>query len=89
MRIVAAPGVRGERMKLVCAVFDAEGKPVADALIETWQANADGKYNHPAEIGRCPPASADPDKSLTGKSATARVLLKCLVPSWWHSGRRW
>jgi protocatechuate 3,4-dioxygenase, alpha subunit len=49
VRIVAAPGVRGERMKLVCAVFDAEGKPVADALIETWQANADGKYNHPAD----------------------------------------
>lgn len=49
VRVIAAPGVQGERVKLSCAVFDREGKPVSDVLIEIWQANADGKYNHPAD----------------------------------------
>jgi protocatechuate 3,4-dioxygenase, alpha subunit len=49
VRAIAAPGAKGERMKLQCAVFDRDGKPVADTLVEIWQANADGKYNHPAD----------------------------------------
>ena len=43
---IAAPGVPGERVKLVCTVFAGENQPVNDALIEIWQANAEGKYNH-------------------------------------------
>jgi protocatechuate 3,4-dioxygenase alpha subunit len=49
VRAIAAPGATGERMKLLCAVFDRDGKPVPDTLVEIWQANADGKYNHPAD----------------------------------------
>ena len=30
-------------------MFDRDGKCVPDTLIEIWQANADGKYNHPAD----------------------------------------
>ena len=30
-------------------VFDGAGSPVVDALIEIWQANADGHYNHPGD----------------------------------------
>lgn len=44
---IAGPAVKGERVKLICKVLDGEGAPVNDALIEIWQANADGKYNHP------------------------------------------
>jgi protocatechuate 3,4-dioxygenase, alpha subunit len=46
---IAAPGVKGERVKLIFKVFDRAGACVADTLIEIWQANADGKYNHPAD----------------------------------------
>ena len=49
VRAIAAPGAKGERMKLLCAVFDRDGEPVPDTLVEIWQANADGKYNHPAD----------------------------------------
>lgn len=44
---IAAADVKGERVKLVVTVFDLEGRPIHDCLIETWQANGDGKYNHP------------------------------------------
>lgn len=44
---IAGPEVRGERIKLICFVFDGEGQAFSHAMIEIWQANADGKYNHP------------------------------------------
>jgi protocatechuate 3,4-dioxygenase, alpha subunit len=48
-RGIAAPEVKGERVKLICAVFDRDGECVPDTMIEIWQANADGKYDHPAD----------------------------------------
>ena len=30
-------------------VIDGSGHPVRDALLEIWQANADGRYNHPGD----------------------------------------
>jgi protocatechuate 3,4-dioxygenase, alpha subunit len=44
---LAGPGVSGERMTIEGRVMDADGKPVPDALLEFWQANAQGKYAHP------------------------------------------
>ena len=46
-------------------VYDGAGEPVPDALIETWQADADGYFDHPDDphgplrkefrgFGRCP-----------------------------------
>jgi protocatechuate 3,4-dioxygenase, alpha subunit len=37
----------GEKVTIQGRVLDGEGKPVNDALIEIWQANAQGKYAHP------------------------------------------
>ena len=47
---VAPAGVAGERVTLRGRVLDGEGKPVTDALIETWQANSHGKYAHPEDV---------------------------------------
>jgi protocatechuate 3,4-dioxygenase, alpha subunit len=41
---LAGPGARGERISLSIQVLDGEGQPVADSMIELWQADADGKY---------------------------------------------
>ena len=49
IRTMAPADVQGERVKLRCVVFDRAGRPVSDTLIEIWQANAHGKYNHPAD----------------------------------------
>lgn len=46
---VAPPGVTGERFSIRGRVLDGDGKPVDDAVIETWQANAHGKYAHPED----------------------------------------
>lgn len=37
---------RGERVVIEGRVLDGDGAPVPDALIELWQANAEGRYDH-------------------------------------------
>lgn len=47
---VAPPSVSGDRVVIRGRVLDGDGKPVDDAVIETWQANAHGKYAHPEDV---------------------------------------
>jgi protocatechuate 3,4-dioxygenase alpha subunit len=37
-------------------ILDGEGAPVTDALVETWQCDADGRFDSPGfrGLGRCP-----------------------------------
>lgn len=44
---IAKDASKGEKIVISGRVLDGEGQPVPDALIEFWQANADGKYAHP------------------------------------------
>lgn len=39
----------GERITLTGTVFDGDGKPMTDALIEIWQPDANGIFNHPLD----------------------------------------
>ena len=32
-----------------CRVLDGAGAPVSDAMLEIWQADANGRYHHPAD----------------------------------------
>jgi protocatechuate 3,4-dioxygenase alpha subunit len=43
---IAGDGARGERVWLTFRVLDGEGAPVPDAMIELWQADAEGNYKH-------------------------------------------
>jgi protocatechuate 3,4-dioxygenase, alpha subunit len=40
---------RGERITIEGRILDGDGAAVPDAMIEIWQANADGRYNHPED----------------------------------------
>lgn len=41
---IAKPDTKGERIGVRVRVLDGDGEPVPDALIELWQADADGNY---------------------------------------------
>jgi protocatechuate 3,4-dioxygenase alpha subunit len=47
-------GVPGERVTIEGRVLDGDGKPVNDASVEIWQANAHGKYAHPEDRQKKP-----------------------------------
>jgi len=61
---MVAPGTRGARVTIRGRVFDGDGEPLRDAVIETWQADADGVYPSPAD-GR----AADPAFAGWGRAA--------------------
>ncbi len=46
---IAGRGAKGERIHLICRVLDGDGIPIDDAMIEIWQADSAGNYNHPAD----------------------------------------
>lgn len=50
VRCIAGPNVKGERVWITFRVLDGDGVPVNDAMLEIWQANANGKYNHPDDL---------------------------------------
>jgi protocatechuate 3,4-dioxygenase alpha subunit len=39
----------GERITLTGVVYDGDGQPIPDALIEIWQPDAKGIFNHPSD----------------------------------------
>jgi protocatechuate 3,4-dioxygenase, alpha subunit len=44
---LTAYGPAGEKILIEGRVIDGDGAPIPDALLEIWQANAAGKYDHP------------------------------------------
>ena len=59
---IAGPDAKGEHIRIIGTVYDGEGNPVNDAMIEIWQADANGVYNdNPIDVfdtgfrglGRC------------------------------------
>lgn len=65
--VLAEEQTRGERILIEGRVLDGEGKPVLDALVEIWQADAGGIYAHPADPRR---EQADPHFMGFGRSET-------------------
>jgi len=47
VRNIAGQGAKGERVFLTCRVLDGDGIGLPDAMVEIWQADAQGIYNHP------------------------------------------
>jgi protocatechuate 3,4-dioxygenase alpha subunit len=41
--------VAGERIRIEGRVFDGDGNPMPDAMIEIWQADSQGRYAHPRD----------------------------------------
>src|SRR6266566_2672925 len=58
---LAGPDAKGERIQLACRILDRDGKPVTNAMVELWQADGAGKYNHPADT-----QEKAPDPSFRG-----------------------
>jgi len=49
MNVLVTDSTQGQRVRLEGRVLDGDGKPVPDAMVEIWQANAYGRYNHPED----------------------------------------
>jgi protocatechuate 3,4-dioxygenase, alpha subunit len=45
--VLIADSTQGEKIRVEGQVIDGDGQPVPDAMVEIWQANTYGRYNHP------------------------------------------
>jgi protocatechuate 3,4-dioxygenase alpha subunit len=54
---LVTPDASGERIRIEGRVTDGDGAPVPDALLEIWQADAAGRYAHPADKRALPNAA--------------------------------
>jgi protocatechuate 3,4-dioxygenase, alpha subunit len=52
--VVASDAADGKHSVEGGSLRDGAGDPVADAIVEVWQANAAGRYRHPADDQRAP-----------------------------------
>src|SRR5262249_40984556 len=55
---VAAPGCPGQHLRIKGRGLGGEGRPVHDALVEIWQADAYGRYAHPEDTREVPLTTA-------------------------------
>ncbi len=58
---------QGQRIIVAGRVIDEDGRPVAAALVEVWQANAAGRYHHAMDDHRAP---LDPNFTGAGRTVT-------------------
>lgn len=67
MNVLTTDATQGQRIRIEGRVFDGDGKPVPDAMVEIWQANAYGRYHHPEDKQEKP---FDPSFVGWGRSGT-------------------
>jgi len=61
VRSIVGPEAKGEPVVLTCRVLDGDGVGIPDAMVEIWQADAEGIYNHPDD-----PQQKNCDPACTG-----------------------
>jgi len=64
---LAPAGVAGERIELAISLHDADGVVIPDGLLEIWQANSHGRYDHPDDRRNLP---LDPGFEGFGRAST-------------------
>jgi protocatechuate 3,4-dioxygenase alpha subunit len=47
---LTVPGIPGERVEIAGRILDGDGQGVPDAIVEIWQADAQGKYPEPESV---------------------------------------
>ena len=85
-------GAIGERIVVAGKVLDESGKPVPNALIEVWQANAGGRYRHKNDTYLAP---LDPNFGGCGRCLTdqeGNYVFRTIKPGaypWPNGGNDW
>ncbi len=67
--VLAGPDTPGQPIVVTGRITDGNGDHIEDALLEVWQADADGRYRHPFDDDR--PVAADPGFTGFGRVKSA------------------
>ena len=70
LSLVAGKRALGQVIEISGRVFDFRGNPISGAEVKIWQANAAGRYAHPADTNTAP---LDPNFQGAGQLTTDRL----------------
>jgi protocatechuate 3,4-dioxygenase alpha subunit len=73
-------GASGTAVRIEGVVRDGDGEPVPDALLELWQADAEGRYAHPEDIGPVPSDRLFRGFGRACTDAEGRFWFRTIVP---------
>jgi len=90
-QVKGTPGrAQGQVIYILGQVQDGHCRPMEGALVEIWQASANGRYNHPRD--RFNLAPLDPHFQYWGKTLTDKeghYLFKTIMPGRYPAGPGW
>jgi protocatechuate 3,4-dioxygenase, alpha subunit len=86
---LVGPETAGERIRIEGSIYDGEGAPVPDALVEIWQANSRGRYRHPLDRRDVPLDAGFVGFGRAGTDAAGRYWFETVKPGPvpFHEGR--
>jgi protocatechuate 3,4-dioxygenase alpha subunit len=67
-------GARGEKIAIEGRVLDGDGVPVDDAVLEIWQADAEGRYDHPDDGRPADPRFPGFGRAMTDEAGRYRFV---------------
>lgn len=77
---VADDSTPGARIRIFGRVYDGQGSILNDALIEIWQADAEGRYAHPSDPRSSNAAFAGFGRTGTGTDPEKRFIFDTVMP---------
>ena len=78
---LAAQGAPGLRIVVEGRVLDGDGNPVSDAMVEIWQADSAGRYDHPDDTRRPPRAERFHGFGRTGTNSEGHFHFVTVKPA--------
>jgi protocatechuate 3,4-dioxygenase, alpha subunit len=76
---LVTPDTSGERIRVEGRVFDGDGAPVPDCMLEIWQADAQGRFSDPKDQ-RAPPNSSFRGFGRCGTDANGAYAFDTIKP---------
>lgn len=78
--VLTSEETEGERIRIEGRVLDGAGAAVSDAMIEIWQADAQGRYAHPADPRGSNTPFAGFGRAGTGTDPESRFVFETIKP---------
>lgn len=74
-------GTAGERITIEGQIFDGNGDAISDAMVEIWQADAQGRFAHPADGRSSNAGFTGFGRAGTGTEAENRFVFNTIKPA--------
>ncbi|PHS11968.1 MAG: protocatechuate 3,4-dioxygenase [Blastopirellula sp.] len=80
---------KGQAIMIQGQVLDTNGKPIEDATVDLWQANAAGKYRHPHDPNPVPIDENFQGWAIVPSGKEGKFQFKTIIPGAYPASKTW